>query len=243
MHVRSIIGGVQKEIQDIAGEDWIDPDYITTKLPTVSRDIAARVQTLDLNYDTKVVILPAVPANTTSLAAYQAENGLIEDLMLPKVLEWRLAGQTQMDWCIVPQVDKVIDTDTGTGEPPAAVESADDTVESYEWRGGIIYISPCSQSVDLRVRYDGLPLSLETDSDQQIAGLTNAYIYMVCVKILANRGGETSEVVKTYRDYFNRSIADFEASAVKSSHSKTTRLGGRRSGWGGNGPFTPPIVG
>src|ERR1700690_3473955 len=114
-NVQLIITRVQTEIGNATGEpnsDWTDADYILGKLAVLSDDIANRLELLDLNYATVEVILPAVPANTPDLSSYQASGQPLSMLILPKSIEWRLAGETQEEWSFSTQVDKVIDTDT-----------------------------------------------------------------------------------------------------------------------------------
>jgi hypothetical protein len=247
MAVQDIVTRVQTEIEDLTGEpdsSWTDADYIIGKLMTVSDDIAVRLQLLDLNYNTQEVILPAIPANTNSLVSYQADGQPLSQMILPKTVEWRLSGENQEQWTPVHQVDKVIDTDQGTGLPGATIESDDPTVESWEYRGGVLLISPCEEVVDLRIRYVATAIQLNANSAQQVLGLTNTYVYKCCEKICAARGGTGTEY---FRDCFNRACADFEGLSVKIQHGKRTRLGGRRSGsptgsgWG-TGGWTPPIV-
>jgi hypothetical protein len=323
MNVQDIINRVQTELEDATGEsgaDWTDADYILGKLQTLSDDIAIRLQLLDLNYNTQEVILPNIPANTVDLSAYQASGGPLSQMILPKSIEWRLVGENQQEWQFVPQVDKVIDTDTGTGEnipavntaltgtgvtvagsevvadvnsvvsmsvgqmltvdvspndetvevlaitlnppsfsavfsmlhaanaivtsSPPGVESDDPTVESYEYRGGIVKLSPCMEPVDLRIRFVATLISLSNNSQAQIIGLTNVYVYKCCEKITASRGVGTSALAGYFMKCYERSCADFEGLSVKSQQSRPVRLGGRRSasssGW--DSGWTPPIV-
>ena len=109
--VQLIITRVQTEIGNATGEpdsDWTDADYILAKLATLSDDIANRLELLDLNYATVEVILPAVPANTVDLSAFQASGQPLAMMILPKSIEWRLVGESEEDWSFAPQVDKVI---------------------------------------------------------------------------------------------------------------------------------------
>lgn len=142
----------------------------------------------------------------------------------------------------VEQVDKLIDTDTGTGEPGVAIVSDDPTVESWEYRGGLLKMSACSEIVDLRVRFVATAIVLNSNSAAQALGLTNVYVYKTCEKIMTSRSGAESAV--TFEKWYERSCADFEALSVKTQHGKRMRLGGRRSasptGWPGG--FMPPIV-
>lgn len=319
--VQDIINRVQSELEEAtgtSGTDWTDADYILGKLATLSDDIAIRLELIDLNYNTQETILANVPANTIDLSAFQAYGQVLSQMLIPKSLEWRLVGENQQQWQFVQQVDKLIDTDTGTGEgqpavatqlssaitetgaqaavvlsinsmfvgqtltvdvspnqeeviitalasspasftadftmvhadgapimaSAAGVESDDPTVESYEWRGGILKISPCMESVDLRIRFVATAISLETNSQQQIIGLTNVYVYKCCEKICASRGVGMTALVPYFAKSYERACADFEGLSIKTQHSKMARFGGRRSnsasGWGGG--FMPPIV-
>jgi hypothetical protein len=315
MTVQDIITRVQTELEDATGEsgsDWTDADYIIGKLVTIGDDIAIRLQLLDLNYSTVEVILANIAPNTIDLSAYQANGAPLSMMILPKSVEWRLVGETQQEWTQVQSVDKVIDTDTGTGEgapgvnaqltgsgvtsagvsfvapvnsvvgmavgqtvtvdtgalqeqvvitalssaplsftavfsmlhavnaivltSPAGVQSDDPTVESYEWRGGILKLSPCSIAVDLRIRFvaTAIPPTLDNNSQQFIIGLTNVYVYKCCVKICAARGVGTNALVTFFTAEYNRACADFEGLSVKAQQSKIIRLGGRRSNSGPN---------
>ena len=249
MTVQDIITRVQSELEDATGEansDWTDADYILTKLPTASDDISIRLQLLDLNYSTIEIILPNIAANTVDLSAAQAAGQPLAQMMLPKSVEWRLVGQTQEDWEPVQQVDKIIDTDRGTGEAGAPVTSDDPTVESWEWRGGILKLSPCMVPIDLRVRFVGTSISLANNSQQQIIGLTNIYVYKVCEKICFSRASGTNTLSTGFAAMYERSCADFEGLSIKTQQSKRIRFGGRRSGGDGggwDGGWRPPIVG
>lgn len=248
MTVQDIITRVQSELEDATGEsnsDWTDADYILGKLVTLGDDISTRLQLLDLNYSTQETIIPNVGPNAVDLSTYQAAGQVLAQMVLPKSVEWRLVGQTQEDWQFVEQVDKIIDTDTGTGETGSAVASDDPTVESWAWIGGILKLSPCMVPVDFRVRFVGTAISLNTNSTQQIIGLTNVYVYKCCEKICASRAVGTSNLVAYFKDCYNRACADFEGLSLKTQQSKTIRLGGRRSGsWNGcDSGFTPPIIG
>ena len=247
MTVADIVQRVQSELEDAVGSsgvDWTDQDYILSKLATCSDDIGIRLQVLDLNYNTAEVIIANIPANTESLAAYQATGKQLSQMIIPKSVEWRLVGQGQQDWQIIDQVDKLIDTDTSSGEPGVVITSDDPTVESWEFREGVLSISPCMEPVDLRIRSATTIISLTTNSQQQIAGLTNIYVYKCCEKIAAARGVGTNALSTYFMGCYEKSCADFEALSVKSQQSKVIRLGGRRSGMGSgwDSNFRNPVV-
>lgn len=319
MSVQLIITRVQDALED-AGSAWTNADYICSALSIVNDDIEQELENLGLNFDTQVIILPSVPANTVDLSAYQAEGQPLSGMIMPKVVEWRLAGQNQEMWTEVDPVDKVIDTDTGTGVNAAPVEtqttsavtiagspflvdlqaasnisvgmevtvdsgpltetvevlavssapasftavfnnlhaigaavvgsapgvaSDDPTIESWEWRAGVLILSPSSQILDLRIRFQSLPTNLNADSPYQpFRGLVNPLTYAVAEWIEGKRCGQSSENKMGYEKKKIRALGIFRATQVQGQQSKFTRLGGRRSAGYGQplGPFSSPIV-
>lgn len=230
-----------------AGAQWATTDDIYAKLSIVTDDVENHLQALDLNFDTQVVTLGNVAKNTTSLKAFQADDQQLAGLVLPKVVEWKPAGAPESEYQEVPLVDKVIDTNTGSGVGNAAVAATEAVVASYEWRAGVVFISPCSVNVDLRIRFQGLPTLLNADSPYQPArGLTNPLAYLTAAMILALRGGKgalsTADVLEKKG---LRALATFETQQVKASNAKGKRLGGRRPGRSGgdqwNGNFRGPL--
>jgi hypothetical protein len=241
MSVNLIIRRVQTLLSGVGSVDDIaNPDYICRFLEIVNDDLMQRFENLDLNFSTEVVILPDVPANTTDLSSFQQEGAPLACLELPLLLEWRLAGQTQLEWQPVENVQKVYDTDTGTGLPGVPVTSEEIGIDSYEWRGGVIYISPSSQDTDIRVRYQSLPVDLDADSpNQPVRGVVNILAYGISIMILSKRGGQ--DTLKTdIEGWLTQAVGLFESTQVKSQQSQRQRLGSRRSQWnGGPGYFVP----
>ena len=227
------------------GSQWTDLDYIYGHLGVLNEDVEQRLQNLGLNVDTYVVILPNVPANTVDLSAFQADGQPLAGMIDPIVIEWRLQGQSQQDWIPVPRVDKVLDTDTGTGEAGAAVVSDVDAVVSYEVRKGIVIISPCNQPTDIRVRGQFFSALLNADSpNQPVRGLVNILTYAVCYSITMNHSGDGAANTQRFEKRFNNAIAYFEATQNQDNQAKTQRFGGRRSAYAGSGfgPWRPPVL-
>lgn len=230
--------------------NYADYDYIIKFIAIRNDDINLRFQSLGLNFDTQVVVLLNVPANTTDLSSYQQTGGALENLFMidssdgTSPLEWRPAGGTDLQWQPVPMVGKVVDTNTATPGNPVASESA--TVDSFEWRGGIIYISPCSQIVDLRVRGDFVPALTDNDAAPFIKGILNVLVYWTCETICKYGPGQESNAYLGFKDDASRAEGDFLPILAKAQHSNPLRFGGRRTQWPGPvgfGPFTPPVVG
>lgn len=318
-----------------AKSSYADYDYVINFINLVNTDINIRFQALGLNYDTQVVVVEAVPANTVNLATYQADGGPLANLVTPdstdgsSPVEWRLTGQSDIDWEPVPMSGKVYDTNTAPGNqgvapgattkmisvttapsvefgnlatavvnsasgfrvgaaitvagssnaalngnwtiasvgvgtiswgipvagngvggtvtqaPVTNVESDSDIVESFEFRGGIVWISPCNQIVDLRIRGDFIPDFAGDDAANFVKGALNVFVYWTCERISKyGPGGESGPIHEGFEKDAMKAEDDFVCLLAKSQMSEYIRLGGRRTQWaGGSGQFTPPIVG
>jgi hypothetical protein len=245
--VATVARRVQILMQEF-GQDsnYNDIDQIIRYLTVVKDDIAAELEGIDLNFDTQVVVLSNVPAETTDLSTYQDSGGPLEQLIVPSStdgsapVEWRLAGQSDLTWKPVPELGKVEDTNSGTG---ALVVSIRTGVSSYEFRGGIVYISPSNQAVDLRIRGQFMPDFADNDAAQYTPGLTNVLAYPVCALISALRGGSGTTAAVVFKDLGKAALFTFQCRLTKAGHSQDIRLGGRRTQLGGTGQgLTVPIV-
>jgi hypothetical protein len=161
-------------------------------------------------------------------------------------VEWRRAGQNDLEWLPVPWVGKVRDTNTANAGFPIASNSA--AVVSFEWRDGTIFISPCQIAVDLRVRGQFVPSLADNDAAPFIRGMINVLVYWSCEQICKYGPGEeeAGNAIKGFRDDAERAEWDFVTNLAKAQHSDPIRFGGRRTQWPGPvgmGGMTPPIVG
>ncbi len=46
-------------------------------------------------------------------------------------------------------------------------------VDDWEWRAGVVYFTPCTMNVDLRLRGDFLPAGLVDEKDQVLSSVKN----------------------------------------------------------------------
>jgi len=227
-----------------------DYDYIVSFVGIRNDDLNLRFQSLGLNFDTGVVVIPNLPANTTDLSSYQAVGGPLQNLVVPEStdgsspVEWRVQGGSDLQWEPVPWAGKVIDTNAASAADPVAADTS--VVASFEWRGGIIHLSPCSAIVDLRIRGQFLPLAASNDAAAVIKGIIPLLSYWVCAlmsKFGPGAGGAME--AKAFQEEATRAELDFVANLAKAQMSSAIRWGGRRTQWPGpvGGPFVPPIVG
>lgn len=225
---------------------YSDYDYICGEIADSNDDIEAELDMLDLHFDQAVVVLTNVPAGTVDLSAYQADGQQLGNLLFPmsadgsEPIEWRPTGQSDLNWQPVPQVGKVLDTNTATGNT-GLITSDTAAIISWEWRGGIIIISPSSQAVDLRIRGEFTPNLADNDAAQYVKGLKNVLSYLVAKKILGY--AKNAEGIEFCDEQLEEAKFVFESRMSKMKHGQVIRLGGRRTQAGGViGRFTPPIV-
>ena len=137
-----------------------DPDatYATDAflLPLINQkyeELYNRMLSTGAEFERKVVELFGVAPQTADLSAYSLTGQPLELMVQPLRLEWKQAGIDNTNYRTVTLVDKKKDVLAGQ------------FVEEWEWRTGIIYLTPCVLAVDLRIRGDFLFDSLAADQD------------------------------------------------------------------------------
>jgi hypothetical protein len=206
------------------GQKWCTKDYVQSFLAIHNEDVEAYLESLDLSYDTDVIVLSNVTAGATDLSAFQAEGGLLANMTLPTALEWKLPEEDDSKYQPIPRADKV--RDVPTAEPFRGIAS-------FEWRKGIVYLTPSSVDVTIRVRCETLPASLDEDSGQYIKGLTNVLVYGVAAMIAFARGGPASKLGLVFQDKYEKALGTVEDTMIKNDQLSPRRMAGRRSGYSG----------
>lgn len=215
MSVPKIVDRVQL-CMEAQGEDWCSADYVIQWLAMHNEDIESFLENLDLSLDTDVIVLPAVPAGTLDLSEYQNDGMPLSQMMLPVALEWRLVGQDDTQWEPIPKKDKVLDVMTSPG------------VASYEWRRGLVFISPSSVDVDIRIRCEDLPAVLDNDSATYIKGMNNVLAYGVAALICGSRGGPSAANAIYFEGKKETALSDVADRMVKDEQSAVRVMGSSR---------------
>ena len=235
MSVATIIQRVSQIFDDL-DQDRFDKDFIQGWLAIHNEDLESLLENLDLSYDTSIYVL-TIAAGTTDLSSFQADGQVLDNMMYPIAMEWRLPGQNDTQWNPVTTVDKVIDTNLSpTG---IAVSSSVSGIASWNWRKGIVYISPSSVDCEIRLRTEDLPALLDTDSALYIKGMTNVLAYGVAEMIAASQGGGVAKYAAVINGWFTDAFSQIADRLVKQEQAVPRRMGGRRSGLLGPNWRTP----
>lgn len=229
MSLTLVISRVQT-LFEAQGQKWCDKDYIIGFLSLHNEDIETWLAALDLSYLEQDIILPAVPAGTSNLAAYQATGHELDDMMSPYSLEWKRPQDQVTSFADVGRVDKVIDVN-----PNNPIEG----IQSYSWKGGLIQISPSSIDCDIRVGCELLPDVFQSDSDSYIKGMTNCLAYGVAEMIAMSRGSGASKLGVYFNKRGMAAMDNVERILVKQEQLTPRRFAGRRSRTSGRGLRLP----
>jgi hypothetical protein len=227
--------------------DFCTDAYLTPKINVAYGDLMLQlIADADSSFQEFVRDVPAVPIGTTDLGIYQAsqmpggnQQGPIFGLYSPITVEWKVAGQPDEEYVEADRVGKIAYVTPASGASPAGSPFNPFTMQ-WEWRGGIIFVTPLTYPADFRVRAYFCDKALQKDSDR-LGIHPLAWIpvsYGTAALIGAERGNATW---KEYGDDAQAKTENIENILVKAEQGTTCRIGrtgGRGpygNGYGGNG--------
>jgi hypothetical protein len=197
-----------------------DPDatYATDAflLPLINQkyeELYNRMLSTGAEFERKVVELFGVAPRTPDLSAYNLAGQPLELMVQPLMLEWKLAGLDSTNYRQATLVDKKKDV------------IADQFIEEWEWRTGIIYLTPCVLAVDLRIRGDFLFDSLAADQD--VVAVTknfgHALAYGAAALVGAVRGNQAW--MQAYTLLQDSAVDDVMLYLTRKDQAKIRRIG------------------
>ena len=150
------LGTVKSRVRSLVDDP--DASYATDAflVPLINQkyeELYNRLLSTGAEFDRKVTEILNVPAQTADLSAYALPAQPLELMIQPLRFEWKQAGLDPTNYRTATLVDKVRDV------------IPDQLIDDWEWRAGVIYFTPCTFNVDIRIRGDFLFTALTTDSD------------------------------------------------------------------------------
>src|SRR5579864_3001018 len=150
------LGTVKSRIRSLVDDP--DASYATDAflLPLINQkyeELYNRMLSTGAEFERGVTEILNVPAQTTNLSAYALTGQPLELMVQPLQFEWKQAGLDPTNYKTASLVDKVEDVIPG--------QLADD----WEWRAGMIYFTPSTLALDIRIRGDFLFAALNADTD------------------------------------------------------------------------------
>ncbi len=105
-------------------------------------------------FERKAVEIFAVAAQTSDLSVQQSTGQPLEIMVQPLIFEYKQAGTAISNYLEAHLVDRVSDVSTPGQQ-----------ITDWEFRAGVIYFTPASIAMDIRIRGDFLFYPLASDSD------------------------------------------------------------------------------
>lgn len=205
---------------DDPSKSWADQPYLLPFINQAWDHIATRLSSLGLSTEESVVVLTPVAAGTLNLDAFAVVGGLLETMMIPIFIEWKLVAEDDTLYREVPLRAILPDVPAG-GEGHVA----------YEFRAGSIYITPSAVDTTIRVRMKVVSTNFVDPDDQVVHGLTHVLAYkaaeIVCSPTARNNIPGMQFLAAKGLD----AMDDFEVLCIKQKQRMVKRIG-RSSGRG-----------
>jgi hypothetical protein len=180
MNVDNITTRVQSLCDDTeATPEFCTRQYVLGHLNQAYDDVMLELDAADAAFDEEVVEIPNLPAGTHDLSSYGATSQPLERLIEPYAqgIEWKRAGDPDTSYAPVRKQDVKADVEPQEG------------ISGFEYRGAVIYLTPSSSIVDLRIRGLFEPADLTTgESEVRIPSLGFVLAYKVAELIGIAKG-------------------------------------------------------
>lgn len=234
---------VKAKVRALVGDpmgDFCTDAYLTPLINQVYADQFMQLQSeTGSSFEEEVRDVPALPLGTTSMENYQAESMANEDgtkstgplygLITPIVVEWKVSGQPDAWYVEAARTGKLPNVSPAAPYPPYLMQ--------WEWRGGVIYLTPLQYPCDVRVRaeYAFTPLVKDTDRLRIHPNMATATAYGAAALVGAERNN--ANYATQYAEQAQRTLEQIANILVRAEQGTTTRLGrlNNRTGCGANG--------
>lgn len=215
--LNKVISTVQAMLDDPAGLTF-DSDYLMPFVNLAWDKISNRFSSLGLTYEEDVEVLNPVTAGTADLSQFQADGGVIAAMLLPTYVEWKRVDDDDTHYAEVKLCGRLPD-----------VNSEAEGHAAYEWRGGVIYLTPSSIDTVVRVRFKTFTVDFSDPSDQIISGVRNVIAHKIVELVCSPTVRSNPDGMKYHAAEYERDACEFESLCVKQKNAAHLRIG-RMSG-------------
>ncbi|HEV2275612.1 MAG TPA: hypothetical protein VGR96_15680 [Acidobacteriaceae bacterium] len=178
------LGQVKARVRNLLDDpqgSYLTDDFIVPLIQEVYDDANSQLASTESSYDIALVEVPGIAAGTLNLAAYQAGSGPLSSLTAqPLRIDWKVAGTDASTYQLAANYGVLPDL------------QPQDSVAGWEYRSNIIWLTPCSIAVDLRIRgeFGALPLSSDDSVLSSHPRIGYVVAYGTAALIAAVRGNE-----------------------------------------------------
>lgn len=219
------VKGRVRSLVDDPKPTWCDDEFLVPLIQDLYDDANSQLVSTQSSWDIGVVEVPGIIPGIPNLSDQQTTGGLLAQLTdQPLRIDWKPAGQDPSTYQLVPNFEVLPDIQ------PAQY------MRGWEYRSEVIWLTPCTIAVDLRVRGEFSPPDLNENesvltSHPRIGYAISYGIAALCGTIRGNKGWEVS-----YNAKYEESIDLIMGELVRAEQGQIRRLGRqtRRGGWGTN---------
>jgi hypothetical protein len=209
--------------------DDVDQTYIYNYvglIPEVYDWLFGKLRLANNGFDEDVVVLPAVDAGSPDLNQFQLAGQPLESMVLPKIIRWRLPGQSDQFWR---KADGPLDF-------PRSLSPGGPYLDSWAWIRYSVKLASFVTALDLEVTGDFMFDQL-TDPDSKLVMTQLANRTFTCK--MASEVGKArgnDKWVKLYEPDADDALDDLTIAFSKENQKKSHRLGrmNRRTRAAGN---------
>ena len=193
---------------------FLSDSYITPLIQEVYDDANSQLAATQSSFDISVVEVPGIQPGTPNLAQQQLSPGPLCTLTdQPLRIDWKPAGTPANYYNLVENYEVLPDI------APAQY------VAGWEFRSEVIWLTPCSLAVDLRVRGEFGPPPLTADDSVLISHPRIGYVvaYGTAALIATVRGN--AEWEKSYGEKALEGLDEVMGQLVRAEQGQIRRIG------------------
>jgi hypothetical protein len=160
---------------------YLTDDFIVPLIQEVYNDANSQLASTQSSYDVAIVEIPGIAPGTPNLAAFQAGGGPLARLVTqPQRIDWKPAGSDPRYYQLVTNYNVLPDLPPQQG------------IAGWEYRSNVIWLTPASIDVDVRVRGEFGPPPLSSDDSVLVTDPRIGYVvaYGAAALVAAVRGNE-----------------------------------------------------
>lgn len=226
MRLSDLIPRIQTLLDDPDGT-YLDADYVAAHAQQQYEFLYNKIYNTGSQAVEQVIEIPGVAAATADLSAYQVTGQPLAQMVVPRLVEWKLPGQNKTFYAYADgPLDKVRDI-----APPGIP-----ALNSWAWIRRNLTLGLFSTALDLRITGAFLFDPLITQDVSLQAGINaNAAIVLMIALAIAEARGNPSWIDR-YEKKSADALDDFLIALTKAEQGKTRRVGriNRRSSTTGN---------
>jgi hypothetical protein len=203
---------------DDADGTYTSDAFLNPLVAQIYEESANKLLAADGSFERKQVELINVPAQTTDLSSFQVSGKPLELMFQPRILEYKQNGLSRVSYQEAEFVDKVSDVTPGQ------------LITDWEWRSGVIFLTPSTLAMDIRVTGEFMFAPLANEQD--VVRITNNFgvvlAYGVAALIGVVRGNQGW--IQAYSKKADDSFDDVAQFLSRQNQKKIRRVGRMHAG-------------